>query len=774
MLLATESETHEDDNQKGNHDVKDEPEPPYFGTTATATATTTTTVVHSKMVERQFQEHLEVIHPQEEMVIHHHHSSTHDMLLSDVVAATNTNTANTNTTTTVPTTVPVLRKQSISASSGRGGGGEQRPDRRTSADTSTSRVSGRGGGGEQRLDRRTSSDTSTSRVSGRGGGGGERPNPRTSAGATTSRKRSGNSSGRQQQQQQQQQGGISSPQRERPRRRTSKERPSRRRTSPPKQQQQRRTVGGTQQESPSRRRPTVPTTTRADDYSRPNNNNNNNNNLKQKQQPQQQRRPNHSMVLPPAPEPDETGGRPKLAASLPKKKHSSSVPPPPSSSPSSSSPSSSSPPRSTSKQADTAAKLRQQQQQEKQGTADEKKRVRSMPSFRLGPKSLSNFLFTSRRWYQLSDEKIDAGSSRLVGVLEGNSSRRSLSGQTTTSDQNTLIRGNTSTRPQTIHGTPVKEKDMQKKSVRFAESPKLPSYWSSTSTSTTPTTMTTSPESQQRSHQRHRRRRCVTISVATFLCLAALVMISYVTYRFFETKNNVDDAENNTEPNDTPYMPSHCADIWQPLASSSSQLFLEDKSDRYKSLVHWAIRALEDEEDPTILPNIIPNSKDLSEQAESWAWPCSPRDLALSWLADMDPMQLWLPSTNATTSSSSSMATTSTHKLSQRYALALLFYSTSGHDRWISKTSWLSETSVCQWTGVICDPSSSEQAVGGGGGTTTTAATTISPLPNPALLPNTVVHIQLSRNGLEGTIPPEVKLLSHLGTFLLIYIYHTT
>jgi hypothetical protein len=392
-----------------------------------------------------------------------------------------------------------------------------------------------------------------------------------------------------------------------------------------------------------------------------------------------------------------------------------------------------------------------------------------MPSFRVGPKSLSRFLFTDRRWYQLSDENIATGSSRLVGKLE--SSHRSLGAQTTTSDQITLPHGNISTPQQqnptsqtTQYGVPVKETDMEKKSVRFAESSKLPSYWSST-----PITMTTSSESQRRSNHRHQRRRWVTISVATFLCVAALVMISYVTYLFFEThhKDDDDSPDINTEPKsggEYPYMPSHCADIWQPLAASSSQLFLEDKSDRYKSLVHWAIRALEDE-DPTIGPILIPDH-DLSEQAESWAWPCSPRDLALSWLADMDPMQLWLPSSF---SSSSSSTTTSTHELSQRYALALLFYSTSGPDRWISRTSWLSETSVCQWTGVTCNPSSSDQAVGGGTGT---AAADTSSQPNSVLLPNTVVRIQLSRNGLEGTIPTEVKLLSHLGTLYIYIIYH--
>jgi hypothetical protein len=103
--------------------------------------------------------------------------------------------------------------------------------------------------------------------------------------------------------------------------------------------------------------------------------------------------------------------------------------------------------------------------------------------------------------------------------------------------------------------------------------------------------------------------------------------------------------------------------------------------------------------------------------------PTSPQARALDWLQD-DPRHNEYE----------------LYRLLQRYALAVLYYSTNG-DSWENRTGWLSSDNECEWYNddqELCDESFRLHT------------------------------LRLSANGLDGTIPAELELITDLTQMMLI------
>jgi hypothetical protein len=109
-----------------------------------------------------------------------------------------------------------------------------------------------------------------------------------------------------------------------------------------------------------------------------------------------------------------------------------------------------------------------------------------------------------------------------------------------------------------------------------------------------------------------------------------------------------------------------------------------------------------------------------SDKGEALSTNSTPQSKAFNWLV-----------ANNTT-----LGTFSEEIIIQRYALATLFYSTNG-DSWSNNTLWLDSGEECNGWGVSC---------------TNTGA---------------VSQLALYSNNLEGTVPPEIGLLTSLGECVL-------
>ncbi|KAL3920291.1 MAG: hypothetical protein SGILL_003337 [Bacillariaceae sp.] len=125
--------------------------------------------------------------------------------------------------------------------------------------------------------------------------------------------------------------------------------------------------------------------------------------------------------------------------------------------------------------------------------------------------------------------------------------------------------------------------------------------------------------------------------------------------------------------------------------------------------------------------------------SSTFADPTSPQSLALTWLAEDDPMQV--PLLDQAT-------------LERRYALACLYFATTG-DEWKRDLNFLSEKHVCEWNapfsaansngddnmreteGVLCDEN------------------------------RIVTKIDIDDNNLRGSLPEELKALSDLDALVL-------
>lgn len=104
----------------------------------------------------------------------------------------------------------------------------------------------------------------------------------------------------------------------------------------------------------------------------------------------------------------------------------------------------------------------------------------------------------------------------------------------------------------------------------------------------------------------------------------------------------------------------------------------------------------------------------------------TPEEQAVLWLAQDDPLGL---------------SSSDESRLTQRYALAVLFYSTNG-DSWFQRTGWLEGMDECLWLGVFCNAGNVV-----GLGTDAIGAPTRS---------------LLEGNNVAGSIPPDIGLLTNL------------
>jgi len=112
----------------------------------------------------------------------------------------------------------------------------------------------------------------------------------------------------------------------------------------------------------------------------------------------------------------------------------------------------------------------------------------------------------------------------------------------------------------------------------------------------------------------------------------------------------------------------------------------------------------------------------------------SPQRKALFWLANKDRVDIEFEDP----------------MFPQRYALVVLFYATQpGNDSWLQQGGWLSPTAhECDWgESIYCNPE-------------ITGA-------------NHVKELNLAKNGLSGTLPSEIGLLSGLGMiFFTVIVLH--
>jgi len=123
---------------------------------------------------------------------------------------------------------------------------------------------------------------------------------------------------------------------------------------------------------------------------------------------------------------------------------------------------------------------------------------------------------------------------------------------------------------------------------------------------------------------------------------------------------------------------------------------------------------------------ISPTEEDLLLFAD----PTSPQSMTLQWLRD-DPI--------------TSMPDRSTRTVLERYVLAVLYFSASGH-KWLGEYEYLTDADVCDWHGESADSSGS--------------------IPDGVSCQSsngTVNTINLVNNNLHGTIPWEIVLLSDLS-----------
>jgi hypothetical protein len=105
-----------------------------------------------------------------------------------------------------------------------------------------------------------------------------------------------------------------------------------------------------------------------------------------------------------------------------------------------------------------------------------------------------------------------------------------------------------------------------------------------------------------------------------------------------------------------------------------------------------------------------------SDEGEALRNSSTPQYMAFNWMATNDT--LLRPD----------------EQIIQRYALATLFYSTNG-DKWTENEFWLGDGNECEWEKVSCTTK--------------------------------VSRLDLMSNNLQGTLPPEIGLLSKLGEFIM-------
>jgi hypothetical protein len=116
------------------------------------------------------------------------------------------------------------------------------------------------------------------------------------------------------------------------------------------------------------------------------------------------------------------------------------------------------------------------------------------------------------------------------------------------------------------------------------------------------------------------------------------------------------------------------------------------------------------------------------------------QNLALRWITDYDPSQI----------------STDDDMLLQRYALAVFYFSTqlntnmqdeNGDGAWDKMDNWMSDKGICLWYGISCPPHLKE------------GVEEVHYNEN-----SDVIKLNLTNNGVEGTIPSELQALENLET----------
>lgn len=139
----------------------------------------------------------------------------------------------------------------------------------------------------------------------------------------------------------------------------------------------------------------------------------------------------------------------------------------------------------------------------------------------------------------------------------------------------------------------------------------------------------------------------------------------------------------------------------------------------------------------------------------------TPQYHAVQWLANVDGSKLRVDNAH----------------LMQRFVLAVLFYSTSGTEEhvhpegnWSSQSSWLSSSGYCIWEGVECATDPNGPHFDGNGAVTALNLTRhglAGSLPSELKALSSLTWLDLSRNALTGTLPESLASLKELKDLIL-------
>jgi hypothetical protein len=119
------------------------------------------------------------------------------------------------------------------------------------------------------------------------------------------------------------------------------------------------------------------------------------------------------------------------------------------------------------------------------------------------------------------------------------------------------------------------------------------------------------------------------------------------------------------------------------------------------------------------------------------AAPESPQKSALNWIVHEDPAKL----------------APNSESMLERYALAVFYYGSNSHE-WKSTENWMTGKATCLWHGIECIPRDQEM----------TEANNFVPITGTYDANEPILHIILTENNMEGTIPNEFSKLELILT----------
>jgi len=128
----------------------------------------------------------------------------------------------------------------------------------------------------------------------------------------------------------------------------------------------------------------------------------------------------------------------------------------------------------------------------------------------------------------------------------------------------------------------------------------------------------------------------------------------------------------------------------------------------------------------------------------------TPEEMALQWLIDDDPLEMSIESSNYLM------------RLTQRYALATLWYSLKGV-AWLAQTGWLENENECAWHGIGC-VSGKVTTIGEGGAYQENNLSGSIPTDLALLTAVDVINFASNR-GIRGSLPQAIGNLSLLTYF---------